>query len=82
MLSFYQVIEGEQAGVLGQQIRPKLSSTQRQKDARQGLTILRSDLQNTQNTDLWLDRKDLTLFHNKRSHNLNVGNDDQLKVMK
>jgi len=43
-LGSYQVIKREQAGVLSQQIGAKLSSTQRQEDARQGNTLLRSDL--------------------------------------
>lgn len=44
-LDSYQVVEGEQASVLSQQVRAKLSSTQRQEDARQRVTVLRLDLQ-------------------------------------
>lgn len=39
-LDSYQVVEGEQAGVLSQQVRAKLSSAQRQEDARQRVTVL------------------------------------------
>lgn len=44
LLDPYQVIKDEQASVLGQKVGTKLSSTQRQKDARQGLTFLWFDL--------------------------------------
>ncbi|TNN63975.1 hypothetical protein EYF80_025817 [Liparis tanakae] len=39
-----KVVEGEQAGVLSQQIGAELSSAQRQEDARQGNPLLRPDL--------------------------------------
>lgn len=44
-LDSYQVVEGEQAGVLSQQVGAELSSAQRQQDAGQRVTVLRLDLQ-------------------------------------
>lgn len=43
----YQVVEGEQAGVLGQQVGTKLSSAKRQEHTWQGVTILWFDLQHS-----------------------------------
>lgn len=47
LLDPYQVIEGEQTSVVGQQVGAKLSSTQRQEDTWQRVTILWFDLKHT-----------------------------------
>lgn len=50
-LSSYQVVEGEEADVLSQQVGAELSSTQRQKDSRQWQTLLGFDLQYRRKTE-------------------------------